>query len=553
MANHSPKYRKNLGLLIAFSLLVTALFVIAAYFARIMTRNFVEAEFNNKKAEIFDETIRPFNEFFSERVPEISYYQGYIDSIHAQNMANEYLRKYPFVARVTFYDVLVSNQDTIGEGLRAKNLNILMRSKIHYFLNEQYRLVVDNQSQGARNGISEDFNNTMLKLISFLDREENPESMDEVKFYSLFYAIQPGKISYLNIPRTSDLAAYRVMMNQAMLPIATYEHDLFVFDIDATKLKVENKFPELYENIHIRPVVSQKITDKRPFLMTELPFPGALSEYKIQFDSSDFFITKTVNKRFFPVISGLLVIYFLLLGTLYMVFRNININSRLFQLQYDFINNLTHEFKTPVSVIKIAGNNIKSAEKLTPQEQAMYGRILDQEADKLNSLMNKLLSYAQIENKSLKFKGEYIDINALAARAIDAARLKYPDLQLDFKTTAHNDMFADPVLLNAVFQNLIDNAYKYSPVDRKCLDISIDQNRKNFVFVFKDKGIGIDKKEFNSIFKKFYRVKNQFNQQGSIGLGLAFCKEITEFMGGEIKVESQLNVGTTFVLTFPVM
>src|SRR5690606_21823200 len=57
----------------------------------------------------------------------------------------------------------------------------------------------------------------------------------------------------------------------------------------------------------------------------------------------------------------------------------------------------------------------------------------------------------------------------------------------------------------------------------------------------------------NSIFKKFYRVKHQFNQQGSIGLGLAFCKEITEFMGGEIRVDSQLNVGTTFVLTFPVL
>lgn len=553
MAKHSLKYRKNLGLLLAFSLLVTTLFVISVYFARIMTRNFVEAEFNNKKAEIFDETIRPFNEFFSERVPEISYYQGYIDSVQAQNLSNEYLRRYPFIGRVTFYDVLVSNQDTVGEGLRAKNLNILMRSKIHYYLNDEYRLVVDNQSQRARTSISEDFNNMMLKLLSFLDRAEDPENMNELNFYSLFYAIQPGKISYLNIPRTADLSAYRVMMNQATLPVATYDHDLFVFDIDPTKLKVVNKFPELYENIHIRPVVSQGVTDQRPFLMTELPFPGALSEYKLQFDSSDTFITKTVNKRFFPVISGLLVIYFLLLGTLYIVFRNITVNSRLYQLQYDFINNLTHEFKTPVSVIKIAGNNIKSAEKLSAQEQAMYGRILDQEADKLNSLMNKLLSYAQIENKSLKFKGEYIDINALAERAIDAARLKYPDLKLSFKTEATDEMFADPVLLNAVFQNLIDNAYKYSPLDRKYLDITINQNRKNFVFVFKDKGIGIDKKEFNSIFKKFYRVKNQFNQQGSIGLGLAFCKEITEFMGGEIKVDSQLNVGTTFVLTFPVL
>jgi two-component system phosphate regulon sensor histidine kinase PhoR len=68
---------------------------------------------------------------------------------------------------------------------------------------------------------------------------------------------------------------------------------------------------------------------------------------------------------------------------------------------------------------------------------------------------------------------------------------------------------------------------------------------------FSDKGIGINKNELKNIFKKFYRVKNQFNQGGSVGLGLAFCKEITEFMGGEIKVNSVEGEGTTFTLVFP--
>src|SRR5690606_15175955 len=162
-------------------------------------------------------------------------------------------------------------------GLRAKNLNIVMPSKIHYDLNDEYRLVIDNQSQRARTSISEDFNNMRLKVRSVLDRADHPEDMNALTFSSLFYASLPGKLAYLNIPRTPDLSAYRVMMNQATLPVATYDHDLFVFDIDPTKLKVVNKFPELYENIHIRPVVSQGVTDQRPFLMTELPFPGALS------------------------------------------------------------------------------------------------------------------------------------------------------------------------------------------------------------------------------------------------------------------------------------
>ncbi len=81
--------------------------------------------------------------------------------------------------------------------------------------------------------------------------------------------------------------------------------------------------------------------------------------------------------------------------------------------------------------------------------------------------------------------------------------------------------------------------------------IAVQQTKRHFVITFEDKGIGIAKGELKSIFKKFYRIKNQFNQGGSIGLGLAFCKEITEFMGGEIRVESSLGAGTIFTLTFP--
>ncbi len=553
MSNYNLRYRKNWGLLITFSLLVTIFFVIVVYLARVMTINFVETEFNNKKVEIFDESILQFNEFFTEKIPEISYYQGYIDSVQALDMANVFLRKYPFISEITFYDIVLTNKDSIGEGLKAKDLSILVKSKIRYLLNKDYKLLIDNQTTVNRGKISEDFNNMMLKLVSYLDKSQDSLQFADLDFYKIFYGVQPGKVSYLNIPRTSDLIAYQALMNQPDLHLTSYNQDMFVFDIDPRKLKITNKYPDLYENISIKPVVEQTVTDHAPpYIATELPLPGALSEFKLQFDSSDYFISKNINKRFFPVVSGLIIIYLILLGFVYMIYRNVMINSRLYQLQYDFINNLTHEFKTPVSVIKIAGNNIKSADKLSDNERSMYGRILDQEADKLNSLMNKLLSFAQIENKSLKFNGEYIDINQFCQHIIDASQLKYPDFKLNFTTNATHEMFADPVLLNSVFQNLVDNAYKYSPTDRKVLDIKVEQNKKNFVIVFKDQGIGIDKKEFNSIFKKFYRVKNQFNQQGSIGLGLAFCKEITEFMRGEIKVESQVGKGTVFTLMFPV-
>lgn len=552
MAKFDLRYRKNFGLLITFLVLVTVLFVTSAFFARTMTTNFVETEFNNKKVEVFDEFIKPFNEFFASKVPEISYYQGYIDSAQAAEFSNTVLRRYPFVDNVNFFDVIFTNRDTLGKGVRFNNLGISSRNSYNFRLNEDNRFIAVHQSPDDYKIHAEDFNNMMLKLAGFLDRVSDSTKLTDNDIYKVFYTLQPGKISYLNIPRISDIMAYKAMMRFDDLPKSDYEQDLFVFAIEPRKMSIANKYPNLYEEIIIKPVVDQYVVENVAYLSTELALPGALSDYKLQFEASREFIQNDINRRFFPVMIGLALVYLILLMVGYLIYRNVMINSRLYQLQYDFINNLTHEFKTPVSVIKIAGNNIKSAEKLSDAERNMYGRILDQEADKLNALMNKLLSFAQIENKSIKFNGEYIELNEFCQHIFDATHLKYPDLKLNYEIDVKTEMYADPVLLTSVFQNLIDNAYKYSAPDRKVLDIRVQENRKNFVILFKDQGIGIDKKEFNSIFKKFYRVKNQFNQQGSIGLGLAFCKEITEFMGGDIKVDSQINVGTVFTLSFPI-
>ncbi len=132
-----------------------------------------------------------------------------------------------------------------------------------------------------------------------------------------------------------------------------------------------------------------------------------------------------------------------------------------------------------------------------------------------------------------------------------SSQIKYLDLILHCEVDVRTTLYIDPVLLGSIFQNLIDNAYKYSKRDNKVLDITIKQTKKQIIMRFADKGIGIAKKELMHIFKKFYRVQNQYNQQGSVGLGLAFCKELVNFMGGDISVESELDKGTIFTIVFP--
>jgi two-component system phosphate regulon sensor histidine kinase PhoR len=221
-------------------------------------------------------------------------------------------------------------------------------------------------------------------------------------------------------------------------------------------------------------------------------------------------------------------------------------------LQYDFINNFTHEFKTPVSVIKIAGSNLRNAETaLSERQQKHYGKILDEEADKLNNLMNRLLSFTQLENKSIQIKKEEIKLDEFVQKYINTFKIKYPNFKLTYQI--HNECYfeSDPVLLGSIFQNMIENAYKYSPPDRKELNIDIDCLKKDIVFLFTDKGIGIPKNEIDNIFKKFYRIQSQYNQNGSVGLGLAFCKELVNFMNGEISVKSKLNQGSEFRIVLP--
>jgi len=549
-------YKKNLLLIWLILALVSILYIVAVSFARNLMKNYVENDFTVKKAEIFDKSVAQFNEFFQTKVPEISFYQGYLDSAEGRSYASSVLKSFPFVKQMLFYDLALSTRDKKSNliGFSINSLVIETKS-LHIYENSNGQIL--EQKLDQRKDMlpyTEDVNNMLVRLSGFIDKPQRITKLSDDDIFKVFYSVSAGKVSYLNIPRLSDLNAYKYMMDgQVISDTLQYEQDLFTFLLDPTLITLYNLYPNLYQQIKIVPLVRSSVEVQANILTTEIPLPGALAGYKLLFSSSKEFITKEVNRKFFPVIVGLSIIYLILLFVVYLIYNNIATNSRLFKLQYDFINNLTHEFKTPVSVIKIAGNNIKSATLLSDQERLMYGNILDQEADKLNGLMNKLLSFTQIENKSIKLKKERIDLTEFCQTMFAASKLKYTDLKLTYTIDVHNPLYADPVLLTSVFQNLIDNAYKYSTPSHKVLYIAIQQNKRNFVISFKDEGIGISKTEYANIFKKFYRIKSQYNQQGSIGLGLAFCKEITIFMGGDILVSSEEGKGTTFKLTFPVI
>jgi two-component system, OmpR family, phosphate regulon sensor histidine kinase PhoR len=553
MNHHKSTYRKNFTLIISFMVLISISLILALILSYSLTKKYIQDEFSALKIDVLDQTIAPYNQFFQSKIPEISYYQGFLDSVSASKYVETIFKKYPFVQNIQFFDTEISNH-TVNDGLKFSKFSLGVKSLYRFgrAIPKDSVLVFRNNKPGSLSlNNSDEFNKIGLKFASFIESVDTSKTFTNDQIFKIFYGIAPNRINYMNVPRREDIKIYKDLMFKNASPSPIFEQDIFSFELNPYQLKLKNIHPTIYQFISIRPLSYDPIAQSSDLIHTEITLPGAFAEYKIYFSSETRFLNKEINRRFLPIAIGIFVIYLLLAFITLLIYRNLNTNQKLFSLQYDFINNFTHEFKTPVSVIKIAGNNILNTKALSASELQRYGKILDTEADKLNDLMNKLLSFTQIENKAIDIKLQEINLEVFSQNIIDAFQLKYPDYEINLNITGLSHFTTDPVLLGSIFHNLLENAYKYANPGYKTLSIEIDKVQANLVFTFTDQGIGIAASELQNIFKKFYRIQNQFNQQGSVGLGLAFCKELVNFMNGTITVKSKLGKGSQFKVKLP--
>jgi two-component system, OmpR family, phosphate regulon sensor histidine kinase PhoR len=545
-------YRKNFSLIVTFIGLVSAIFILSLFLAYKFSKKNIENDFVSAKANVLEESIKPYNDFFLNKLPEISFYNGYLDSATASKFVDTILIQYPFITKVVFYDTEVKNENYFDDGINLGNFSVGMKNVYQFSsVGSGDKRKIIGQSQVKNNTTLENFNTVTFKLITFVQKLDTTVVPSQEELFSNFTNIQSNRIDYFNIPSFEILKNYKKMVMNKLEDEPVYQQDMLSFELDPNKIKINNTRPLLYQSVKIVPVTYDPIDTSSEYVSGEITLGGPFSDYKLFFISSKSFIKSEIFSYFLPIAALLLFFYGLLMLVGFLIYRNLNINHKMFKLQYDFITNLTHEFKTPVSVIKIAGNNIKSAASLSSKEQQMYGRILDEEADKLNGLMNKLLAFTQIENKAITLNQDEVNMEDFIESTIEAHTLKHPDFNFTYEVTGFKTFITDPVLLGSLFDNLAENAYKYSPVDHKKLHITARLIKDRVVLRFKDGGIGIPSSEINNIFKKFYRIQNRYNQNGSVGLGLAFCKELVNFMNGEISVKSVVDKGTEFKIVLP--
>ena len=545
-------YRKNFSLIVTFIGLISAIFILSLFLAYKFSRKNIENDFVSAKANVLEESIKPYNDFFLNKLPEISFYNGYLDSATASKFVDTILIQYPFITKVVFYDTEVKNENYFDDGINLGNFSVGMKSVYQFnSVGKGKSRKIAGENQVKNNITLENFNTVTFKLINFVQKLDTNVVPSQEELFSNFTNIQANRIDYFNIPSFEILKSYKKMVMNKLEDEPVYQQDMLSFQLDPNLIKINNTRPLLYQSVRVVPITYDPIDTSSEYVTGEITLGGPFSDYKLFFMSSKSFIKNEVFSYFLPIAALLLFFYGLLMLVGFLIYRNLNINHKMFKLQYDFITNLTHEFKTPVSVIKIAGNNIKSAASLSSKEQQMYGRILDEEADKLNGLMNKLLAFTQIENKAITLNQDEINIEDFIESTIEAHTLKHPDFNFTYEISGFKTFVTDPVLLGSLFDNLAENAYKYSPIDHKKLHITARLIKDRIVLRFKDSGIGIPSSEINNIFKKFYRVQNRYNQNGSVGLGLAFCKELVNFMNGEISVKSVVDKGTEFKIVLP--
>ncbi|MFI5142044.1 MAG: sensor histidine kinase, partial [Bacteroidia bacterium] len=225
------------------------------------------------------------------------------------------------------------------------------------------------------------------------------------------------------------------------------------------------------------------------------------------------------------------------------------------EIKNDFISNMTHEFKTPISTIALAGEMLSdSSITKTPEKLARFTKMIREENKRLGVLVESILQTAILDKGDFKLQRTDFDLHELIQSAVEKIHLQVEQKNGKLHTdllAKKSTIWADKVHITNIVLNLLDNALKYS---KEIPDISIStENISNGILLsVKDNGIGISKDDAKKIFDQFYRVStgNVHNIKG-FGLGLSYVRAIVIKHGGQISVDSELNKGSTFKIYIP--
>jgi two-component system phosphate regulon sensor histidine kinase PhoR len=244
-----------------------------------------------------------------------------------------------------------------------------------------------------------------------------------------------------------------------------------------------------------------------------------------------------------------------IIATFGLTIHTILSQKKLSEIKSDFINNMTHEFKTPIATISLAADSITNPKTLDNKEDILnFIKVIKSENKRMNSQVERVLQMSLLDKRDFQLDIQPWHIHQLLEEVVNNMRVQLDKNggSITYEPAATNDLVElDREHFLNILHNLLDNAIKYSrgaPV----IVLSTANRKDQMSISLEDQGIGIRQEELNRIFDKFYRVStgNIHNVKG-FGLGLSYVKAMVKEFGGDIKAESQYGKGTRFEMTFP--
>ena len=237
------------------------------------------------------------------------------------------------------------------------------------------------------------------------------------------------------------------------------------------------------------------------------------------------------------------------------MYRSLRTQQKLMQLKNDFISNVTHELKTPVTTVSVALEALRNFKGLeNPQRTEEYLNIAQSELNRLTILTDKILKTAIFESKGVNFETESVDLFLTLEQVLHSMKLVFEKQKAQVTFEKQGDTFTihgGSVHLTNVIYNLLDNALKYSEGEPS-ISISLAENENQVILKVADKGIGIPKEYNKKIFEKFFRVPmGDVHTVKGYGLGLSYVESVIKIHKGKIEVQSEHGKGSTFTIWLP--
>lgn len=312
-----------------------------------------------------------------------------------------------------------------------------------------------------------------------------------------------------------------------------YSHDL------ATKVK-----SGYFSKENIKTYMVPLFNDKNGFSNYQL---------HVNFPEEKSYIISNISKILMLSILFIAIIIATFARALYLLIKQKQIS----EIKTDFINNMTHEFKTPIATINLALDAIKNPKILHNDEKVLrYVKMIRDENKRMHAQVENVLRISKLEKNQLDMRKETIDVHDIIEEAISHVELLVTNKGGRIKThlkASLAEVLGNEFHLKNVIVNMLDNAYKYSE-DAPKIDIYTENTPKNIIIRIKDKGIGMSKTVQKHVFDKFYREEtgNIHNVKGH-GLGLSYVKKIIENHQGTVFVDSEKDKGTTFTIKLPLI